>query len=188
MGYLVTISDRRMIPGIGRGPIKKPITITEKKLQLLKVLGFTVTVIKPVNANLKKIDKKQTENIDDNHTSELVEEIINEVSEETTTEEVIKNPQEEIVEKENDEEVIDNDSSEELDEETEENNNTIEDEVADEEFPVEEEEEIDIDNLTKSQLKEILDEKGVSYPSNANLTKLRNILTEYMNSSEDKEE
>lgn len=185
--YLVTISDRKMIPGVGKGPIKKPIRITKKKFELLKTLGFHIEFASDAIVLNKKED--------------MVEPIVEkEMKEVITPEAEVEEPEEVITEEIDSDEAFESDASDELDysedEETEEESYEVEettetevteddtledDEDIIEETEIEEDEEIyDIEALTKEQLKDKLKELGVNFPNNAGINKLRDILAKNM--------
>jgi hypothetical protein len=151
---LVTISDSKLIPTIGKGPINKPISITVPQYEMLKKFGFNIS---KVNEQLSKIEK-----IADNSVIEpekKMEEVVPPVElptepEEPTTEEVPEQveetPEEEVVE-------------EEVTEESEESEDTVYTEE-------------DLKEATKKELKEVLDARGVEYKYNDTVPTLKELV------------
>jgi len=178
----VVIYDEGFIPGLGRGPFKTPIDISEDKFYLYKQMGLTIiradksvpivesgirnrTVTKKENVNIPEVKSveveptvvetpKFTKKVE--VTPEVVKE--EEVSEVETVDEITP-------------EVVDEPEVEEVSEE-EETVDEITPEVVDEpeveEVSEEEETEIDLNALTKRQLVELLTEAGVECNSNMN--------------------
>lgn len=191
----VTIDDNKRIPTVGKGPIRTPICITISQYNLLKKLGFNVKEVGDLKQ--KTLDTKFTSNVDDNSYSEdkndknlndeQKEESLNDneefEAEEALGEESTDNEVNDVDDSEEDEETLDESEEESEDEELNDKNESEEedsDEELDEDDESEEEEEefIDVDSLTKAQIKEKLDELGVSYGKNDKIDKLKNLLIE----------
>ena len=151
----VIINDRRFVPTIGKGPVLKPIYITTKIYNLLKLLKYDVSIYKETES----INKFEVEEHEIEKLSEEKESSETEVEDEDV-EEVLEESSETEVELE-DEEVL-----EEISEPEEEL----------EELEIEEVLEKDINKMTKKELKELLDSKEIKYNYNANVSTLRELL------------
>lgn len=146
----VVIYDEGFIPGLGRGPFRTPIEISEEKFFLYKRLGLTI-----INAS-KSVPMAESGVINRikskiNNTSDtIIEDVSNE---EIKKEEVIET----IVEEENtiNDEIVNNENEEEVIEE-----------------------EIDINTLTKKELIELLTESGIEINGNMNKTQLLELANE----------
>ena len=152
----VVIYDEGFIPGLGRGPFKTPIDISEDKFYLYKQMGLTIIradkSVPIVESGIRNrtVTKKENVNIPEVKPVEVEPTVVE------TTPEVVK--EEEISEVE----TVDEVTPEVVDEPE------VEDEVSEDE----EETEIDLNSLTKRQLVELLTEAGVECNSNMNKTTL----------------
>lgn len=159
----VIIEDMRRIPTIGKGPIRNPIFITKDQFNLLKLLGYNVIVC----------DKQQIETFDIKPVSNdrVVEE-----DKSVEAEEIPVVIEDEIVEVESEVETLE---STEVVEETATEEEEVVEELVEEEITeevVETEVTLDIDKLTKKELKAELDAREVKYAYNANVEQLREAL------------
>jgi hypothetical protein len=162
----VCILDEGFIPGLGRGPFKTPIEISEDKYALYKRMGLqiinaTKTVPIAESGVINKFPKKKTEINIPKVEEKLVEEEVKEVIPETTIEPTIA---EEVVEETATEEPVVEEVKEVIPETTVEP--TIAEEVVEEtatEEPVVEETEevVDLNNLTKKELIDLLTEADI---------------------------
>ena len=181
------IYDEGFIPGLGRGPFKTPIEISEDKFFLYKRMGLhiiradkNVPIVESGIRN-RKHNKKEEYTLP---TSEPVREIpvipepvveetapVEEVVEETVVEEIA--PIEEVVE-----ETVDEITNNAVEEESTDDVNSLDetiDETQDEDF---EEAEVDLNSLTKKELVTLLTEAGVECNSNMNKTTLLKLAEE----------
>ena len=155
----VVIYDEGFIPGLGRGPFKTPIDISEDKFYLYKQMGLTIIradkSVPIVESGIRNrtVTKKENVNIPEVKSVE-VEPTVVETPKFTKKVEVTP----EVVKEEEVSEV------ETVDEITPE----VVDEPEVEEVSEEEETEIDLNALTKRQLVELLTEAGVECNSNMN--------------------
>jgi hypothetical protein len=178
----VVIYDEGFIPGLGRGPFKTPIEISEDKFFLYKRMGLhiiradkNVPIVESGIRNRKHIKKEEYTL----PTSEPVKE--NPVIPEPVVEETI--PVEEVVEEtipveEAVEETIDEITDDAVKEETTDDVNSLDetiDEIQDEDF---EEAEVDLNSLTKKELVTLLTEEGIECNSNMNKTTLLKLAEE----------
>jgi hypothetical protein len=147
--HRVIIDEAKYIPTIGKGPIRNPIMITDEQYKMFKILGIKVTECEDV-----KLNKIETEDV----VKEEVTEVEETVEEEITDEESVED--EETVEE--DEVIEEDEASEEVTEEDISESIMIDD--------------VDINSLTKKQIKAKLTELGISYSNNANLNDLRVLL------------
>lgn len=53
--YKVTITNRGNIPGVGRGPFKIPIPLSQEKYESLVKLGYNVKIVSDLLENVKKV-------------------------------------------------------------------------------------------------------------------------------------
>ena len=144
----VCIFDEGFIPGLGRGPFRTPIEVTEDMYALykrmgLKVINATKTVSIAESGVFNRVVKKsnkEEENI-------AMEETVEETTEETTNETV----------------------EEEVEETTNEVTDETVEEVVEEETTDETVEEVEINSLTKKELIKLLTENGIE--CNNNMTK-----------------
>jgi hypothetical protein len=141
----VTISDSKLIPTIGKGPIHSPISITEDQYNMLVNLGYKV-----VKAGAVKVAKIETAPVQEpvEPVVEVTEVIEPEVAQE---EEVVVVEEEPVVEEEK---VVTEEVAEESDED-----------VA---YTME-----DLAEATKKELKAVLDKRGVAYGYNDTLKELK---------------
>lgn len=162
----VIIDDMRRIPTIGKGPVRNPIYIEKDIYDLLKLLGFNVIIVE--NEKIQKIETTPSE--DEKEITETPEEevIVEESAEEVVeaTEdvvgvEVVEEQAEESVETE--EEIVEEVTEESAEEVVEESN---------------EEKVLDIEKMTKKELKEELDLREIKYAYNATVDTLRELLRE----------
>jgi hypothetical protein len=142
----VTISDSKLIPTIGKGPINKPISITVPQYEMLKKFGFNIAVHSEQPTKIEKVTEAVVEAtsvveqpVEVTESEEVVEETV-EVEEATV--EVVEESSEEVVEEDGD--VI----------YTEE----------------------DLKEATKKELKEVLDGRGVEYKYNATVPELKELV------------
>jgi hypothetical protein len=158
----VVIEDIRRIPTIGKGPIRNPIYITKEQYSLLKLLGYNVIVCEEEKMETFKVEEV-VENV---ITKEPVEEVVEEPKEEEVT---TKEPVEEIVteEVEVEEPVVQETIEEPVEEVVEE---PKEEEVTTKE-PT-----LDVEKLTKKELKAELDKRKVKYAYNSNVDQLKDLL------------
>ena len=149
----VTISDSKLIPTIGKGPINRPIAITVGQYEMLKKFGFNIKIVEESVAKIEKVDEVQ----------------------ESTEETVVVEP-----EVESEEEVVEEAPVEEVEESTDEVSDEVAEEEVVEEAPVEESTDVayteeELEEATKKELKEILDERNVEYKYNATVAELREL-------------
>lgn len=181
------IYDEGFIPGLGRGPFKTPIEISEDKFFLYKRMGLhiiradkNVPIVESGIRNRKRI-KKEEYILPTSEPVKEIQVIPEPVIEETTpVEEVVKEtvveetaPIKEVVE-ENDDEITDDA----VEEETTDNVNSLDetiDEIQDEDF---EEAEVDLNFLTKKELVSLLTEEGIECNSNMNKATLLKLAEE----------
>jgi hypothetical protein len=149
----VTISDSKLIPTIGKGPINKPISITVPQYEMLKKFGFNIV---KVEEQLSKIERAEETKVSEP---------------EQKVDEVVVPPAETPSEPEQSEELT-------TDEEPEQVVETPEEVV---EVSGESEEEVvyteeDLQEATKKELKEVLDARGVEYKHNDTLPTLKELV------------
>jgi hypothetical protein len=145
----VTISDSKLIPTIGKGPIHSPISITEEQYNMLVNLGYKV--VKAGDVKVAKIEPVTpvAEPVEEEPVVEVTE-VEPEVTQEEEVVVVEEEPVVEVVEEE-----------EEATEEVEES----EEDVA---YTME-----DLSEATKKELKAILDGREVNYGYNDTLKELK---------------
>lgn len=170
--YRVTIPKRGSIPGIGNGPINKPVYISVQKYNQLIKCGF------PVNIVSNSIDEaKIISNSLPTNTNKVVEETVVEpeptveptVETENTTEEVVEETVEEAEEPVVEEETVvkPENTTEEVVEILVDDENYSAEAFYNEEFLT-----------TKNVCKKILDNRKVSYDTSASLSKLKSLVLE----------
>lgn len=177
--YKVTINKRGHIPGVGHGPIKRPIIVSETVYNNLVKLGFPVEIIKeispikPISAPVKEVEvtpevvntPKQEEEVVPPVEPEKVEELIKDVK---ATENVIDN--EEVVNAES--EIV-----------------TTNDEETDTEVEVEEvvvnDKDLSSDAYytpefltSKNMCKKILNARQIAYDSSSSFTILKDLVAQ----------
>lgn len=208
----VTINEAKIIPFVGKGPIRRPIAITKSQYDILLKLGYNVKMVedpKPIKMNKKVSSEKEkptnnqlaedTEESLNNDLNESSENVINEndnvISEETTTEDSQgaeealeeESTEETEIEEESDTDSIEDNKEDTNDETLVEENEELEEEVSDETENIDNENEFDAYSMSKSQLKTKLDELGVNYNAKASVNTLRNLLLENLPSEADGE-
>lgn len=146
----VTISDSKLIPTIGKGPIHSPISITEDQYNMLVNLGYKV--VKAGDVKVAKIDSVKPVEEPVVNEQPVVEVVTEEESEVTEEEEIVVVEEEPVVEVVEEEEV-----TEEVEESDEDVAYTME----------------DMSEATKKELKAILDKREVTYGYNDTLKELK---------------
>jgi len=145
----VTISDSKLIPTIGKGPINRPISITVRQYEMLKKLGF----------NVIKYEDKVTK-IDGNIKSEKPQEPVKQVQE--PVEELDK-----IKESEQTQETGRDEGSSMEGSESEGAKDGEEDVVYTEE---------DLKEATKKELKDVLEARKIEYKYNDTIANLKTLV------------
>ncbi|AMS01247.1 hypothetical protein AR9_g163 [Bacillus phage AR9] len=160
----VTITDSKLIPTIGKGPINRPISITVGQYELLTKLGFNV--VRYEEEKPQKIQEQPKPQVEE---SVEEQEVSVEDPKESQEEETLVEEQEVSVEdpKESQEEETLVEEQEEISEEELEE---IDSDIA---YTME-----DLEEATKKELKEILDSRGVNYGYNDTLSKLKDAVIE----------
>jgi hypothetical protein len=153
----VTISDSKLIPTIGKGPIHSPISITEDQYNMLVNLGYKV--IKAGDVRVAKIESSKP--AEEPAVEQPVVEVAEDETEVTQEEEIVvveEEPVAEVVEEEPVIEVVEEEeATEEVEESEEATSYTME----------------DLAEATKKELKAILDERKASYGYNDTLKELK---------------
>jgi exosome complex component RRP41 len=144
----VTISDSKLIPTIGKGPIHSPISITEDQYNMLVNLGYKV--IKAGDVRVAKIESAKP--VEEPVVEQPVVEVTEDETEVAQEEEIVVVEEEPVVEVVEEEEV-----TEEVEESEEVTSYTME----------------DLAEATKKELKAILDEREASYGYNDTLKELK---------------
>jgi hypothetical protein len=142
----VTFPESKLIPTIGKGPINRPISITQEQFNMLTSLGYKVVQA----GEVKKVEKIETP---------AVEAKEPEVTPEDPAEDEIETPEEEVeeepeVEVEEDEEALEEEQVEE---------EPTEEEVEETESDDKAYSEKELDDMNKDELKALLDSRGVKY-------------------------
>lgn len=154
----VIINDEKYIPGVGQGPVKSPVSISEDLYRRLVVGGYTVIRIKTPKPVLVENDSTVNSVLDVKTIDKTSEEIPNEELE-PEVEDKEEEPLEvaPVVEEENED-----DNVEILDDTPEENVSSDE----------------NYEGLTVKDLKEMLDEKGIKYKYSSRRDELVDLLNE----------
>lgn len=173
--YRITINKRGHIPGVGNGPIRRPIAVTQKVYDMLVKLGYPIEVVQDLGVTKKKakeIINQASDNVSVNITNNEVKEpevpTNNIIPDEEKHEEVIKDVKltEDVIDNE---EIVDS-----LSEDTTEEDEILVDDkdLSPEAFYTEE------FLSSKNICKKILDAREVSYDDSASYTVLKKLVSE----------
>jgi hypothetical protein len=171
----VTISDSKLIPTIGKGPINRPISITIAQYEMLKRFGFNVSTYSEQISKIEKVSGELT--VEETTETPVGETVVEEVVETVTPEVVESEEVTESVEETVEEEVTESVEETVEEEVTESVEETVEEEVTEsvEEGDVSYTEE-DLKDANKKELKEVLDGRGVEYKYSATLPELKELV------------
>jgi hypothetical protein len=188
--YRVTISDQRIIPTLGKGPVRNPVSISENLYNTLMALGFDVKIVgNQAISKIEKVEEPKVEKVEETPAVETEPEEVQEpAGEEDAPEETeVDEVNEEVYE----EEVVEEDAPEEtevdeVNEEVSEEEVVVEEEVqeeAAEEVTDEEDEELtkdytkaELKDLGKDDLKRILDKRKIKYLYKNTVSELENLI------------
>jgi hypothetical protein len=187
--YRVTINKRGRIPGVGVGPFRRPLYITETVYNHLTRLGYPIEVISTTDDN--KVVKESDESVKIIPDNKIKESTVVKQQPVIPKEEPKKEAEVELV---SDSEISVPDEEEVIAEEVVDNNDTeiVEDEVTSEVEETSDEEEIVVNDkdliadsyyteeflTSKNVCKKILDNRQVQYDSNASYKKLKELVSE----------